>query len=101
MAKFKLTRHSDSDLEASAEYTLRTWGEKQCERYLDELQASFQELADNPLRGRTCDDIRAGLMRMENGRHVVFYRQKVYGIRVIRILHQRMLPDKHVLDEKE
>jgi plasmid stabilization system protein ParE len=40
-------------------------------------------------------------MRVEHGRHVVFYRRKEYGIRIIRVLHQSMLPDKHLLGEKE
>lgn len=29
---------------------------------------------------------------MERGRHVVFYRQEVWGILISRILHERMLP---------
>jgi hypothetical protein len=31
----------------------------------------------------------------------VFYRRKEYGIRVIRVLHQSMLPDQHLLDDKD
>ena len=42
--------------------------------------------------GRTCDHIRHGLRRMERGEHVIFYRESAGGIRVSRILHQRMLP---------
>jgi antitoxin ParD1/3/4 len=48
--------------------------------------------------GRPCDDIRPGLRRMEHGKHVVFYRlQKPGGILVVRILHQRMLPEKQAI----
>jgi plasmid stabilization system protein ParE len=36
-------------------YTLRTWGEEQAVRYIDELEACCQMLADNPALGRTCD----------------------------------------------
>ena len=49
-------------------------------------------LGDNPMLGRTCDHIRPGLRRMERGQHVVLYRESAGGIRVSRILHQRMLP---------
>jgi toxin ParE1/3/4 len=101
VAKFKLTRLSEADLEAILEYTLKTWGKIQAERYLDDLQACLQEVANGPGLGRSCDSIRPGLMRMEYRRHVVFYRPKEYGIRVIRILHQGMLPDLHLLGEKE
>jgi toxin ParE1/3/4 len=101
VGKYKLTRLSEADLETILEYTLKTWGGKQGERYLGNQQGCLQELADKPGLGRNCNAIRPGLMRMEHGRHVVFYRPKGYGIRVIRILHQSMLPEHHLLDEKE
>ena len=58
-------------------------------------------LADNPALGRPCDGVRPGLRRMEHGRHVVFYRQDVRGILVSRLLHQRMLPERHVIDDED
>ena len=46
--------------------------------------------------GRCSDDVRPGLRRMECGKHVMFYRlRKADGILVVRILHQRMLPERH------
>jgi toxin ParE1/3/4 len=57
-----------------------------------------QTLADNPALGRTCDDVRSGLRRLEHGKHVVFYREERGGILVSRILHQSMLPDRHATD---
>jgi toxin ParE1/3/4 len=101
VAKYKLTRLSEADLETILEYTLNNWGGKQGERYLGGLQSCLRELADRPGLGRNCDAILPGLMRIEHGRHVVFYRPKEYGVRVIRILHQSMLPDHHLLGEKE
>jgi len=82
-------------------YTLRTWGENQTTRYLDGLESCCQQLADNPGSGRLCDHIRPGLRRMEHARHVVFYRIETGGILVSRILHQRMLPERHTIDEEE
>jgi plasmid stabilization system protein ParE len=43
----------------------------------------------------------AGLRRIEIGRHVVFYREDAGGILVSRILHQRMLPERHAIDDAE
>jgi len=100
VAKFKLTRLSEADLEAILEYSLKTWGQNQALRYLGDLQACFQQLADRPRLGRSCDSIRNGLQRMEHGRHVIFNRSKKYGIRIIRILLQSMLPDQYLLDEE-
>jgi len=83
------------------EYTLRKWGKAQAIRYIDELEVCCQTLADNPASGRLCDDVRPGLHRHEHGRHVVFYRQERGGILISRILHQRMLPERHAIDDQD
>jgi plasmid stabilization system protein ParE len=41
------------------------------------------------------------LRRHEHGKHVVFYRQERGGILVSRILHQRMLPEKHAINDQD
>jgi toxin ParE1/3/4 len=82
-------------------YTFRIWGEAQTDRYIGELEDCCQQLADNPRLGRTCDEVRPGLRRREQGRHVVFYRKEPGGILVSRILHQRMLPEKQIIDDDE
>ena len=99
MAAFRFTRRAEADLLSIGAYTLRTWGEDQTIRYLDDLEACCQMLADNPTLGRVCDEVRPGLRRMERGRHVVFYREDAGGILVSRILHQRMLPERHAIDD--
>jgi len=82
-------------------YTLRTWGEAQTDRYICQLEDCCQLIADNPALGRPCDQIRPGLRRMEQGNHVVFYREEPGGILISRILHRRMLPDKQAIDDED
>jgi toxin ParE1/3/4 len=82
-------------------YSLRTWGPVQATRYLDELEACCQRLADNPATGRACEHVRPGLRRMEQGKHVLFFRREPGGILVSRILHERMLPERHAIDDGE
>jgi len=89
---FRYSRRAEADLLSIGRYTLRTWGREQTTRYIDDLEACCQMLAGNPMLGRTCDHIRPGLRRMERGQHAMFYRESARGIRVSRILHQRMLP---------
>src|SRR6185437_15532063 len=67
---------------------LRTWGEEQTVRYLEDLEKCCHQLAANPGLGRACDHIRSGLRRMEHGRHVIFYRIQATGMVISRILHQ-------------
>jgi toxin ParE1/3/4 len=92
--KFLLSRLAEADLANIGAYTLRTWGEDQTGRYLDDLETCCQRLADNPLSGRPCGGVRAGLRRMEHGRHVVFLRHVTGDIFVSRILHEHILPER-------
>jgi toxin ParE1/3/4 len=101
MAEFRFSRVAEADLLSIGAYTLRTWGEDQTIRYIDDLEACCQTLADNPTLGRACDEVRPGLRRMECGQHVVFYREDAEGILVSRILHQRMLPERHAIDDRD
>ena len=101
MGKFRFSRRSEVDLLNIGAYTLQKWGNAQAARYIGELEACCQTLADNPALGRLCDDVRPGLRRHEHGRHVVFYRQGRGGILISRILHQRMLPDRQAIEDED
>ena len=101
MAAFRFSRRAEADLLSIGDYTLRTWGKAQAARYLGALEVCCQTLSGNPALGRRCDEIRAGLRRLEHGMHVVFYRQERAGILISRILHQRMLPDRHIDDDQD
>ena len=101
MAAFRFSRRAEADLLSFGDYTLRKWGKAQASRYIGELEVCCQTLADNPVLGRLCDGVRPGLRRHEHGKQVVFYRQERGGILVSRILHQRMLPDKHAIDDQD
>jgi toxin ParE1/3/4 len=100
VAAFRLSRLAEADLMDIGAYTLRTWGEDQTIRYMDDLEACCQMLADNSASGRPCDHVRPGLRRMEQGKHVVFFRREPGGILVSRILHERMLPERHALEDE-
>ncbi len=79
-------------MRAIARYTLERWGADQAVRYIQGLQSCFKVLAENSGMGRPCDAISSGLRRHEVGKHVVFYRLQPDGIRVVRVLHQQMVP---------
>ncbi len=101
MANFRFSRRAEADLLSIGNYTLQRWGQAQAARYLGELEVCCQALADNPALGRLCEDVRPGLRRHEHGKHVLFYRQERDGILVSRVLHQRMLPDRHAIDDQD
>jgi len=101
VAQFRFSYRAEADLFNIGLYTLRTWGEIQTGRYIRQLEVCCQLLADNPALGRQCDEIRPGLRRIKQGKHVVFYRQEPSGILVSRILHQSMLPENQDMDDED
>ena len=94
MNNYVVSAEAQADIDLIAAYTTETWGWQQTDRYLSKLEDSFQLLAVNPRMGRSWDAISAGLHRHEVGKHVIFYRLKPDGIRVVRVLHQQMVPAK-------
>jgi toxin ParE1/3/4 len=64
------------------------------------MEACCQRLADNPALGRSCDDVRPGLRRMEQGSHVMLYRQDGRDIFISRIFHRTMLPETNAIDDE-
>jgi len=97
MASFQLTHAAKSDLRAIGRHTENTWGRTQRNTYLSMLDRCFQDLADSPLKGRDCSDIRAGYRKYSAGGHVIFYRQIAAGsIEIVRVLHTRMDVEHHV-----
>jgi len=97
---YQLSRLARLDLIDIADYTLDTWGVDQTLRYLDGLEACFNRLAETPRIGRQCDRIRPGYRRFEHERHVILYRPDTHGIFIGRILHQAMLPSKHLIEDE-
>jgi toxin ParE1/3/4 len=86
-------------MRAIVKYTFEAWGADQAVLYSHSMRTCFQTLAKNPGIGRACDGISSGLHRHEQGKHVVFYRLKQGGVRIVRILHQRMIPVKQHFKE--
>jgi toxin ParE1/3/4 len=90
MMTFRLTELALDDLRSIGRYTQANWGRDQRNLYLTKLDECFHLLAQNPLRGRACNDIRLGYRKYLIGRHIIFYRESQEGIEVIRILHSSM-----------
>ncbi len=99
MSSFRLSKLAKQDLRAIGRYTQKTWGREQRNLYLAQLDACFQELAQEPQRGRTCNEIRLGYRKYHIGRHLIFYLEASEGIQIIRILHDRMDVNEHLDDD--
>lgn len=77
-------------------YSFDKWGTAQADKYLDQLDDGIQFLAENPLAGTKCDDIRKGYFSYPIKKHVIFYILENEALRVIRVLGGEMNLSKHL-----
>jgi toxin ParE1/3/4 len=96
MSGYRLTPAAQRDLSSIWDHTEERWDIRQAETYLWEMRAAIERIASDPERGRTCDEIREGYRRYGIGSHLIFYTARADGVDVIRILHQRMDPTRHL-----
>jgi toxin ParE1/3/4 len=85
-----LSPRVEADLAEIWDFTVKTWGEKQAEDYIRLLVGAIETVAENPRRGRRCDEVRKGYRKHLAGPHIIFFRKIKSGIDVIRILHSGM-----------
>jgi len=87
VSTYRLTPAARRDLSRIWDYSEERWGLQQAEVYLRDLQTCLE---------RPRDEVRPGYRSRAVGSHVVFYVISDGGVDVIRVLHQRMDPDRHV-----
>ncbi|QDP98193.1 type II toxin-antitoxin system RelE/ParE family toxin [Microlunatus elymi] len=96
MRSYRLTPAAVQDLSSIWDYTVERWDGGQAETYVNEIRAAVERLAESPDRGRACDEIREGYRRYGIGSHIIFYVVNQDSVDVVRILHQRMDPTRHL-----
>jgi toxin ParE1/3/4 len=97
-ASFTFSRAADKDLVTLVEGSLLNFGAKQTDRYLACLHEVIMALADFPDLGATFLHQRTGrtYRHHPHGSHVIYYRRRATDILIVRILHAKMLPEKHL-----
>lgn len=96
MTLYVLSPRAQVDIEEIWGYTVKHWGVPQAERYTRLIQAEIEEIASDPSRGRSCEEIRAGYRKVQVGSHMLFYRITDRAIHIVRILHERMDFERHL-----
>ena len=95
MSRYVVSPRARADLEDIWDYTAERWGPSQAEEYIRLLQHAIETVADNPRKGRSCDEVREGYRKYSVGSHVLFYRSIKVGIDIVRVLHGRMDFERH------
>ncbi|MEZ4364016.1 MAG: type II toxin-antitoxin system RelE/ParE family toxin [Kofleriaceae bacterium] len=96
MSRVYYTRDAELDIDNIAEYTIARWGEEQCAKYLDLLERTCEVIVPQNVRYARAVPQRPTLLRWRCERHVIYFRNVRGGIEIVRILHERMLPLKHL-----
>lgn len=96
MSRYRLTPAAQRDLSSIWDFTQERWDVCQAETYVSEIRAAIERVAEDSGRGRPCDEIRQGYRWYSIGSHLLFYVESADGVDIIRILHQRMDPTRHL-----
>lgn len=97
MPSFTLTNMAKADVKDIGRYTLHNWGREQRNHYFSILDACFRQLAENPLNGKDCSEIRSGYRKFNVGSHIIFYRHITADtIEIARVLHGHMDIENHL-----
>jgi toxin ParE1/3/4 len=96
MSRYTLSPRAEADLDEIWDFTVKRWGETQAEDYIRLLVGAIEAVAENPRRGRRCDDVRKGYHRYLAGSHIIFFRKIKGGIDVVRVLHGGMDFERHL-----
>lgn len=91
MNKYYLTNKAVEDLTHIWNYTYEEWSEKQADNYYKMLIESCEEIAENPLFGKSYENVTSDLLGVKANKHIIFYRKiSENKIEITRILHGRM-----------
>jgi len=95
MKALAFTPMAIADIEAIWDYSADTWGPDQADRYTDEIRDACHALAAGRKTGRLVD-IRPGYLKYTTGSHVIYVKDQMDRLEVIRILHGRQDVERHL-----
>lgn len=85
-----------NDLKDIYQYGLRQWGQAQSESYLTTIKNQFWLLTQQPLMGTERNELLPEARSLPIESHILFYRVTVNTVEIIRVLHGRQDPQRHL-----
>jgi len=85
-----------NDLKDIYQYGLRQWGQAQSESYLATIKNQFWLLTQQPLMGTERNELLPEARSLPIESHTLFYRVTVNTVEIIRVLHGRQDPQRHL-----
>ena len=96
MHKILIRPEAKKDIKRIWNYTFKTWGEKQADKYTLELGQAIDSLIDNPEIGFTIDHIRDGYRLYQFRHHFVIYTLSPNEINITRVLGESTYIEQHL-----
>ena len=93
---YKLTPLAKAHLKQIWNYTYKTWGETQADKYTSSIKKRLEYISENPAKGRIRDEVSPGLKSFKVEHHIIFYFSADSEIKVVGILHKQMDPLKYI-----
>ncbi len=85
-----------NDLSDLYRYGLRQWGQAQSEKNLSTIKQQFWLLTQQPYMGCERPELLSGLRALTIQSHTLFYRVTATRVEIIRVLHGRQDPQRHL-----
>ncbi|MDH5736867.1 MAG: type II toxin-antitoxin system RelE/ParE family toxin [Gammaproteobacteria bacterium] len=85
-----------ADLKDIYQYGLRQWGQAQSNRYLDNIKEYLWTLTEQPLIGTERPELLPDIRSLPIESHTLFYRVAIDTVEIIRVLHGRQDPQRHL-----
>lgn len=85
-----------ADLKNIYQYGLQQWGKSQSDSYLETLKEHFWAITEQPLMGAERPELLPGIRSLPIESHTLFYRVNTDTVDIIRILHGRQDPQRHL-----
>ncbi len=85
-----------NDLKDIYQYGLRQWGQSQSESYLSTIKKQFWLLTQQPLMGTERPELLPDTRSLPIESHTLFYRVAANRVEIIRVLHGRQDPQRHL-----
>jgi toxin ParE1/3/4 len=94
--RYTISPRAQGDVDEIWAHTVKHWGIDQAEVYIRQIGRHIEMVAEKPMIGRACPEVRAGYYKYPSGSDLLFYRLVEGGVDVVRILHERMDFGRHL-----
>lgn len=97
MLKLFVSPQAINDLEDIFEYTVQNWSITRAEIYQDLLFESMNTILSSPKIGTNYYFKKGKYRKLNSGKHIMFYRVEGDNCIIVRILHERMDLNSHLI----